>query len=77
MATLSIENVPDALYQALIARAESHHRSVAQEVIHLLAEALGQREPLSILELKGLGKELWTGIDAARYVQAERASWAD
>jgi plasmid stability protein len=75
MATLNIKNVPDPLYAALKARAESQHRSIAQEVTHLLAEALAQQEPLSILDLQGLGKELWTGIDAARHVEDERASW--
>jgi len=29
----------------------------------------------SILELQGLGKELWEGIDPAAHVEAERASW--
>ena len=29
----------------------------------------------SILELEGLGKEVWNGIDAQRYVDEERASW--
>lgn len=75
MATLNIKNLPDSLYEALKARAESQHRSIAQEVTHLLTEALGQREPLSILELQGLGKELWAGIDAEDHVERERASW--
>jgi plasmid stability protein len=75
MATLNIENLPDSLYEALKARAESQHRSVAQEVTHLLTEALGHRQPPSILELEGLGKELWTGIDAAKHIEDERASW--
>lgn len=75
MATLNIKNLPDPLYEALKVRAESQHRSVAQEVTHLLTEALGREEPLSILELQGLGKELWSGIDAARHVEDERASW--
>lgn len=30
----------------------------------------------SILELRGLGKELWNGIDAQEYVNRERASWS-
>lgn len=75
MATLNIKNFPDPLYEALKARAESQHRSVAQEATHLLTEALGQEAPLSILELQELGKELWSGIDAARHVAEERASW--
>ncbi len=29
----------------------------------------------SILELQGLGKEIWQGIDAQEYVDRERASW--
>jgi plasmid stability protein len=75
MATLNIKNIPDPLYAALKARAESQHRSIAQEVTHLLTEALAQQDPLSILELQGLGKELWAGIDAARHIEEERASW--
>ena len=74
MATLNVKNLPDALYEALKARAETRHRSVAQEVTHILSEVLAL-EPLSILELEGLGKELWSGADAQRHVDEERASW--
>lgn len=74
MATLNVKNVPDALYEALKARAESRHRSVAQEVTHILSEVLAPQR-LSILELEGLGKELWSGVDAARFIDDERASW--
>ena len=36
----------------------------------------GSSEPRhSILELRGLGKEIWEGIDAQEYVNNERASW--
>ncbi len=75
MATLNIKNFPDPLYEALKAQAESQNRSIAQEVRHLLTEALGQQDPLSILELQGLGEELWSEIETARHVDEERASW--
>ena len=75
MATLNIKNLPDGLYKKLQARARRQHRSVAQEVIHLLSRAVAQPTPRSILELRGLGKELWRGIDAASHVQRERRSW--
>ena len=75
MATLNVKNLPDALYRRLQARARRDHRSVAQEVTHLLSEALESSKPLSILELRGLGKELWEGVDAAAHVKRERASW--
>lgn len=29
----------------------------------------------SIMELEGLGKEVWHGFDAQAYVDQERASW--
>jgi plasmid stability protein len=75
LATLNIKNLPDALYRKLQARAKRDRRSVAQEVTHLLSEALEVPKPLSILELQGLGKELWHGIDAGEHVHRERASW--
>lgn len=75
MATLNIKNLPDALYRKLQARAKRERRSVAQEVTHLLSEALEASRPLSILDLQGLGKELWKDIDAAEYVRRERDSW--
>ncbi len=75
MATLNVKNVPDRLYRKLQARAKRQLRSVAQEVIHILGEAVEEAEPLSILELKGLGKETWAGVDAAAHVKAERDSW--
>jgi hypothetical protein len=31
--------------------------------------------PLSILELRGLGKEQWQSVDAVEHVQRERATW--
>ena len=75
MATLNIKNLPDALYRKLQARARRERRSVAQEVTHLLSSALEPPKPLSILDLQGLGKELWEGIDPAEHVRRERTSW--
>lgn len=75
MATLNVKEFPDDLYAHLKARAERERRSVAQEVIHLLAGAVATPEPLSILALRGLGKEHWTGVDATAHVESERASW--
>src|SRR4029077_19486934 len=66
VATLNVKNLPDVLYKKLQARAKRDRRSVAQEVTHLLSEALEASKPLSILELQRLRKEHWQGIDGAR-----------
>ena len=75
MATLNIKNLPDPLYRKLKARAKRERRSIAQEVTHLIAQALEPPAALSILELRGLGKELWHDVDATDHVDKERASW--
>ena len=76
MATLNVKNFDDALYQRLKIRAELEHRSVAQQVTRILADSLAEAPSLSLLELEGLGKELWSGINAASHVATERDSWA-
>lgn len=75
MATLNVKNLPDTLYRKLQARAKRERRSVAQEVTQILSEVLKAPKPLSILELRGLGKEYWQGVDAAEHVERERAAW--
>ena len=75
MATLNVKNLPDSLYEKLKIRAKRERRSVAQEVAVLLSAVLEAPPECSVLELRGLGKDLWQGIDAAAHVEAERAAW--
>lgn len=75
MATLNIKKIPDRLYRKLQARATKQHRTVTQEVIHILSVATENTAPLSILDLQGLGKEVWTKVDAAKHVNRERREW--
>ncbi len=48
-----------------------------QELAALIRQQITiKEEPLhSFLELEGLGKEVWEGIDAQEYVNQERDSW--
>ena len=50
-----------------------------EELVHELSSLVALRSTSaarrSILELRGLGKEVWQGIDANDYVRKERASW--
>lgn len=43
-----------------------------RDTLHILS---GERQ-LDINGLRGLGKEIWQGIDAQEYVNQERDSWA-
>lgn len=73
--TLNIKGLPAALYRKLQARARQQHRSLSQEVTHILSQVVERPQPLSITELRGLGKQLWTDVDAAEHVERERRSW--
>jgi plasmid stability protein len=69
------EEPADRLYRRLKARAKRERRSVSQEVVVLLTQALEARPPVSLLDLRGLGKELWRGVDAGSHVENERKAW--
>ena len=75
MATLNVKNLPDGLYRRLQRRARRNRRSAAQEVTRILADALEEPAPLSLTGLKGLGKQVWKGVDPARHVRRERRAW--
>ena len=75
MATLNVKNLSDKLYRRLQKRARAQHRSVAQEVTHILCAVLDDDAPLSILDLRGMGRDAWKDVDGARHVDQERRSW--
>lgn len=43
-----------------------------QNLVSTISQESGRR---SILELDGLGQEIWQGIDAQMYINEERDSW--
>ena len=75
MATLNIKNLPDRLYSKLKERAKRERRSVAQEVTRILEQAVDAPNVESILDLRGLGKELWEDTSATAHVEGERNGW--
>ena len=46
-----------------------------EELAALIRHQVTARKQRSILELEGLGKEIWCGMDAQEYVDRECASW--
>jgi hypothetical protein len=66
-------------YESALRMAESLSLEERLRLIEELQSYTGESdasEPQhSIMELRGLGKEIWEGIDAQEYVNSERASW--
>jgi len=58
-----------------VERLESQEqRRLLGDIAAMLRRRASER-PTSILELRGLGKEVWEGVDAQEYVERERSSW--
>lgn len=75
MAILNIKNLPDELYERLRQRARRQRRSISGEVVSMLEKVLEDGVELSLLDLKGLGKGAWDGVDAVDHVSEERDGW--
>ena len=46
-----------------------------EQIAVLIRRKTTVKSQRSILEMQGLGKEIWQNIDAQRYVDEERKSW--
>lgn len=57
MASLTIKNIPDDLYEQLKQAAKTHHRSINSELIHCLEKTLLPTR-ISAQELKGTARAL-------------------
>jgi len=67
-------------YESALSMAQSLSREEQLRLIEELKSRASKddssEEPHhSVMELRGLGKEIWQGIDAQEYVNNERASW--
>ncbi|HEY9204806.1 MAG TPA: AbrB/MazE/SpoVT family DNA-binding domain-containing protein [Candidatus Methanoperedens sp.] len=41
----------------------------------IVMKKIKSKEPLSLKDLKGLGKEMWKDVDVEEYIRKERESW--
>ena len=41
----------------------------------MVRDQVTEAKPHSIMELEGLGAEIWQSVDAQAYIDQERASW--
>ena len=66
----------DVLEQRTGARAYIIKKTFYNAMLQLFPAEGGPACKRSIIDLQGLGKGIWAGIDAQQYVNHERASWA-
>jgi hypothetical protein len=64
--------------QDIMREAETLSAQERRELIKMLVDTLSVESPApkhSLKELRGLGKEIWQGIDAQKYVDQMRDEW--
>lgn len=66
-------------YQEIVNRFGHLTANEQEQLVHELTNVIARggtpTKRRSVLELQGLGKEIWQSVDAADYVRQERASW--
>jgi hypothetical protein len=80
MSGLEPAKMPEIGYEDLLQAIEKLPLADKERLVSALTSKLShprdeQPSRHSILELRGLGKEVWSGVDAEEYVQQERSSW--
>jgi len=67
------------VYKEVVEKVQGLDRAERMELLKYLTSLVSESEApkprRSLLELRGLGKEIWEGIDAQEYVNQERRSW--
>lgn len=64
----------EGLNQALRIEHEEQLQLI-EDLMVFIRNGHASRSPHSIMELKGLEKELWVGVDVEKYIDDERNSW--
>lgn len=66
-------------YEELVAQIgrlpATEQAQLLQDLAAIVGRQLAPRPRRSILELEGLGAEVWAGIDVKEYLRQERDSW--
>ncbi len=71
--------MPDSSYEEIVreilALTAADRRLLLETLTALVTREESASPRRSLLELRGLGKEVWEGMDAQEYVNRERTSW--
>ena len=74
MSTASVQKI----YGELLSLGIAERLEVVRLTMDSLQKKVADVPPVrkrSLLELRGLGKEIWEGVDPVEYVKQERDSW--
>ncbi len=70
-----MQSVEEIYQQYIKPLPEKEKLRLIARVSNDLAESENEKPKRSLLELEGLGKEIWEGVDAQEYVNELRNEW--
>ncbi|MBS4028886.1 MAG: hypothetical protein KGZ58_09625 [Ignavibacteriales bacterium] len=65
----------ETLYKEISLLPNEEKIVLVSKVMAELSSSFTKEKKLNIYDIKGVGKEIWHGIDAQEYVDKERATW--
>ena len=75
-----MSDMPNSRYdqakQSVQALGPADQLRLISELVARLSGELDRRPRRSLLELQGLGKGVWQGVDVDEYLRRERSSWS-
>ena len=71
---MSTDNYEEVLHRVQLLSFDDQLR-LLEELASITRRRLTSHSKHSFLELEGLGKEVWEGIDVEKYIDEERNSW--
>ena len=71
---MSTEDYDEILEQVQLLTLDDQLR-LLEDIAAMLRRQFTTQPQHSIMELEGLGKEIWEGIDVEKYIEEERNSW--
>lgn len=72
----SMQRAVDRIYRDITRLSRRDKRSLLTRLMTELTQGTGDTSTRhTILEIQGVGKEIWEGVDGQEYVDGERSSW--
>jgi len=71
---MSTEDYDEILEQVQLLTLDDQLR-LLEDIASMLRQQFTTQPKHSIMEFKGLGKEVWQGVDVEKYIDEERNSW--
>lgn len=65
----------ETIYKEISQLTSNEKIILLSKLVSEISTCIDSARKVNIYDIKGVGKEIWKGIDAQEYVNKERASW--